>query len=49
MSVDAAATLVASCARELLAARDRAAQLATISGADPSFTMTAAYAVAFHR
>jgi len=46
MSVDAAATLVASRARELLAARDGAAQLATISGADPSFTMTAAYAVA---
>jgi 2-oxo-3-hexenedioate decarboxylase len=46
MTVDAAPRLVARRARELLAARDGASQLATISGADPSFAMAEAYAVA---
>jgi len=46
MTVDAAPRLVARRARELLAARDGASQLATISGADPSFAMAEAYVVA---
>ena len=46
MSVDTAPRLVARRARELLAARDGASQLATISGADPSFAMAEAYVVA---
>ena len=46
MTIDAAAMLVARRARELLAARDAATQIATISGGDASFTMTDAYVVA---
>jgi len=46
MTVDVATTLVAQRARELLAARDRASRIATISGADPAFTMAEAYVVA---
>jgi 2-oxo-3-hexenedioate decarboxylase len=46
MTIGTAPTLVAHRARELLAARDRVSQLATISGADPSFAMAEAYAVA---
>jgi 2-oxo-3-hexenedioate decarboxylase len=46
MTAEVATALVGRRARELLAARDAAAQLATITGADPSFAMADAYAVA---
>ena len=46
MSSARAAELVGQRARELLAARDGAAQLATITGRDPAFTMSDAYVVA---
>jgi 2-oxo-3-hexenedioate decarboxylase len=46
MSDPRARSLVSQRAEALLAARDAVSQLATISGADPSFTMAAAYAVA---
>jgi 2-oxo-3-hexenedioate decarboxylase len=46
MTVETAPMLAARRARELLAARDRVSQLATIGGGDPSFAMAEAYAVA---
>jgi 2-oxo-3-hexenedioate decarboxylase len=46
MSSTRAAELVGQRARELLAARDGAAQLATITSRDPAFTMSDAYVVA---
>ena len=46
MSDTAAPALVAQRARELIAARDGAAVVATITSRDPSFTMADGYAVA---
>jgi 2-keto-4-pentenoate hydratase len=46
MTVDTAPTLVARRARELLAAHAGASPIATLSGADPSFTVADAYLVA---